>query len=140
MCGEVNYESQPECIESTSHPFRTRKMAASLPGLRARAVERGLKIHHLGAGYPHPEVTDPRRLYKKQRAGFSIRLPKGLMILTTLRTFYARPMRIRILLALLGRENRSPPFMGMFGGIKSIQIDFYRRWGDRRYCSPVLDV
>ena len=37
----------------------TRKMAASLPGLRARAIERGLKIHHLGAGYPHPEVTNP---------------------------------------------------------------------------------
>ena len=38
----------------------TRKMAASLPGLRAKALERGLKIHHLGAGYPHPEVTDPK--------------------------------------------------------------------------------
>ena len=34
-------------------------MAASLPGLRAQAQERGLRIHHLGAGYPHPEVTDP---------------------------------------------------------------------------------
>ena len=38
----------------------TRKMAASLPGLRAAAQRNGLKIHHLGAGYPHPEVTDPR--------------------------------------------------------------------------------
>ncbi|MDA0788766.1 MAG: aminotransferase class I/II-fold pyridoxal phosphate-dependent enzyme [Proteobacteria bacterium] len=38
----------------------TRKMAASLPGLRKLATEKGLKIHHLGAGYPHPEVTDPR--------------------------------------------------------------------------------
>ena len=38
----------------------TRKMAASLPGLRAAAERNGLKIHHLGAGYPHPEVTDPR--------------------------------------------------------------------------------
>ena len=37
----------------------TRKMAASLPGLRAQAEEQGLRIHHLGAGYPHPEVTDP---------------------------------------------------------------------------------
>ena len=34
-------------------------MAASLPGLRAEAQKRGLRIHHLGAGYPHPEVTDP---------------------------------------------------------------------------------
>ena len=38
----------------------TRKMAASLPRLRQLATEKGLKIHHLGAGYPHPEVTDPR--------------------------------------------------------------------------------
>jgi (S)-3,5-dihydroxyphenylglycine transaminase len=38
----------------------TRKMSASLPRLRAIAREKGLKIHHLGAGYPHPEVTDPR--------------------------------------------------------------------------------
>jgi DNA-binding transcriptional MocR family regulator len=38
----------------------TRKMAASLPGLRQMAMDKGLKMHHLGAGYPHPEVTDPR--------------------------------------------------------------------------------
>ncbi len=38
----------------------TRKMAAALPELRAAASKNGLKIHHLGAGYPHPEVTDPR--------------------------------------------------------------------------------
>ena len=36
----------------------TRKMSASLPGLREIAAQRGLKVHHLGAGYPHPEVTD----------------------------------------------------------------------------------
>lgn len=38
----------------------TRQMAASLPNLRAIAEQKGLKIHHLGAGYPHPEITDPR--------------------------------------------------------------------------------
>ncbi|MFK7913666.1 MAG: aminotransferase class I/II-fold pyridoxal phosphate-dependent enzyme [Pseudomonadales bacterium] len=38
----------------------TRKMSASLPQLRATAQRKGLKMHHLGAGYPHPEVTDPR--------------------------------------------------------------------------------
>lgn len=38
----------------------TRRMAASLPHLREVAEKKGLKIHHLGAGYPHPEVTDPR--------------------------------------------------------------------------------
>lgn len=38
----------------------TRRMAASLPRVRAQARARGLEVHHLGAGYPHPEVTDPR--------------------------------------------------------------------------------
>ena len=46
----------------------TRKMAASLPGLRALAQSKGLKIHHLGAGYPHPEVTDPREFIAHERA------------------------------------------------------------------------
>lgn len=48
----------------------TRKMAASLPGLRDLAREKGLKIHHLGAGYPHPEVTDPRGFLRHQAAYF----------------------------------------------------------------------
>ena len=48
----------------------TRKMAASLPGLRALAQSKGLKIHHLGAGYPHPEVTDPREFLAHQAAYF----------------------------------------------------------------------
>ncbi len=38
----------------------TRKMAAALPELRRAAQASGLAIHHLGAGYPNPEVTDPR--------------------------------------------------------------------------------
>ena len=45
-------------------------MAASLPGLRDLAQQKGLKIHHLGAGYPHPEVTDPRSFLKHQEAYF----------------------------------------------------------------------
>ena len=48
----------------------TRKMAASLPGLRQLAQDRGLKIHHLGAGYPHPEVTDPRDFLTHQQTYF----------------------------------------------------------------------
>jgi len=48
----------------------TRKMAASLPGLRDLARQKGLKIHHLGAGYPHPEVTDPRGFLEHQAAYF----------------------------------------------------------------------
>jgi (S)-3,5-dihydroxyphenylglycine transaminase len=45
-------------------------MAASLPGLRKLARDKGLKIHHLGAGYPHPEVTDPRGFLAHQTAYF----------------------------------------------------------------------
>ena len=48
----------------------TRKMAASLPGLRVAAERNGLKIHHLGAGYPHPEVTDPRGFLAHQARYF----------------------------------------------------------------------
>lgn len=48
----------------------TRKMAASLPGLRETAERNGLKIHHLGAGYPHPEVTDPRQFLEHQSRYF----------------------------------------------------------------------
>ena len=48
----------------------TRKMSASLPGLREIAAQRGLKVHHLGAGYPHPEVTDPRGFLLHQEAYF----------------------------------------------------------------------
>lgn len=47
----------------------TRKMAASLPGLRKLAADKGLRIHHLGAGYPHPEVTDPRA-FLDHKAGY----------------------------------------------------------------------
>ena len=48
----------------------TRRMAASLPGLRAKARQKGLQIHHLGAGYPHPEVTDPRGFLAHQARYF----------------------------------------------------------------------
>ncbi len=45
-------------------------MSASLPRLRELAQSKGLKIHHLGAGYPHPEVTDPRNFLAHQAAYF----------------------------------------------------------------------
>jgi (S)-3,5-dihydroxyphenylglycine transaminase len=48
----------------------TRRMAASLPHLREVAERKGLKIHHLGAGYPHPEVTDPRGFLAHKQAYF----------------------------------------------------------------------
>jgi DNA-binding transcriptional MocR family regulator len=46
-------------------------MAAALPGLRKMAEEKGLKIRHLGAGYPHPEVTDPRAFIAHREAYFA---------------------------------------------------------------------
>ena len=49
----------------------TRKMAASLPDLRAVARAKGLTIHHLGAGYPNPEVTDPRGFIAHEQAFFA---------------------------------------------------------------------
>ena len=49
----------------------TRKMAAALPGLREIARGKGLKMHHLGAGYPHPEVTDPRGFLEHQARYFA---------------------------------------------------------------------
>ena len=49
----------------------TRRMSASLPGLRRLAQERGLRIHHLGAGYPHPEVTDPREFIAHEARYFA---------------------------------------------------------------------
>jgi DNA-binding transcriptional MocR family regulator len=52
----------------------TRQMAASLPRLRALAEEKGLKIHHLGAGYPHPEVTNPRGYIEHKEAFYAHRL------------------------------------------------------------------
>lgn len=52
----------------------TRQMAASLPRLRALAEEKGLKIHHLGAGYPHPEVTNPRGYIEHREAFYAHRL------------------------------------------------------------------
>ena len=57
----------------------TRKMAASLPNLRSIAAAKGLSIHHLGAGYPHPEVTDPRGYLAHQAAYFEyLRRAEGL--------------------------------------------------------------
>ncbi|MBV1907183.1 MAG: aminotransferase class I/II-fold pyridoxal phosphate-dependent enzyme [Pseudomonadales bacterium] len=46
----------------------TRRMAAALPDLREIAEKKGLKIHHLGAGYPHPEVTDPQSFLVHKQA------------------------------------------------------------------------
>lgn len=54
-------------------PSVTRRMAASLPRVRAQAQARGLRVHHLGAGYPHPEVTDPRAYVEQTERFFAAR-------------------------------------------------------------------
>ena len=49
----------------------TRQMAAALVKLRAIALEKGLELHHLGAGYPHPEVSDPTAYIEHRNAYFA---------------------------------------------------------------------
>lgn len=46
----------------------TRQMAAAFPRLKRLADDKGMKLHHLGAGYPHPEISDPAQyISQKQR-------------------------------------------------------------------------
>ncbi|MFH1465731.1 MAG: pyridoxal phosphate-dependent aminotransferase [Pseudomonadota bacterium] len=47
----------------------TRQMAAALIRLEAEAKAKGQVLHHLGAGYPHPEVSDPS-LWIAQKRGY----------------------------------------------------------------------
>lgn len=48
----------------------TRQMSSAFPRLKAMALEKGLKLHHLGAGYPHPEVSDPTEYIRQKNAYF----------------------------------------------------------------------
>lgn len=48
----------------------TRQMAAAFPKLKAMAEAKGLRLHHLGAGYPHPEVSDPTAYIAHREAYF----------------------------------------------------------------------
>ncbi len=48
----------------------TRQMAAALGRLLAEAKAKGMTLHHLGAGYPHPEVSDPTAYIGQKRAYF----------------------------------------------------------------------
>lgn len=53
------------------HPVSvTRQMAAAFPRLKAMAQAKGLRLHHLGAGYPHPEVSDPTAYIAQKEAYF----------------------------------------------------------------------
>lgn len=53
----------------------TRQMAAALPRLQKLAMEKGLQLHHLGAGYPHPEVSNPTK-YIKHAEDYYLHLAK----------------------------------------------------------------
>lgn len=48
----------------------TRQMASAFPRLKAMAAKKGLELHHLGAGYPHPEVSDPTGYIAQKEAYF----------------------------------------------------------------------
>ncbi len=63
----------------------TRQMAAALGRLQAEAKAKGMTLHHLGAGYPHPEVSDPsdyigqKRRYLSHLAGGDPAAQRALM-------------------------------------------------------------
>ncbi|MCU0662054.1 MAG: pyridoxal phosphate-dependent aminotransferase [Myxococcota bacterium] len=60
------------------HPVSvTRQMAAAFPRLKAMAEAKGLRLHHLGAGYPHPEVSDPTTYIAQKNAYFRHLAQKG---------------------------------------------------------------
>ena len=75
----------------------TRKMAAALPELRSVAEAKGLMIHHLGAGYPNPEVTDPRGFIAHEQAFFEhLRRRRASTTPPPCRSSCASPTPIRI--------------------------------------------
>ncbi|MDD2786014.1 MAG: formylglycine-generating enzyme family protein [Patescibacteria group bacterium] len=48
----------------------TRELASALERLRVRFATTNRRIHHLGAGYPHPEVSDPRSYIAHKEGSF----------------------------------------------------------------------
>ncbi len=48
----------------------TRQMSAAFPRLKAMVEQKGLRLHHLGAGYPHPEASDPTAYITHKQAYF----------------------------------------------------------------------
>jgi (S)-3,5-dihydroxyphenylglycine transaminase len=99
----------------------TRQMAASLPNLRAIAESRGLKIHHLGAGYPHPEATDPRGFLEHKAAYY-----EHLRKLERLNDPAALPEYLRESYAYtdtLGPRSARESFAAVYGADWGISID-----------------
>ena len=102
----------------------TRKMAASLPELRAVAEAKGLTIHHLGAGYPNPEVTDPRGFIAHERAYFDyLRRIEGLNDPTALPEFLREAYAYTDTLGPVGpRES----FAAVYGNDWGVAMDAQR--------------
>ena len=99
----------------------TRKMSASLPGLRQLAKEKGLKIHHLGAGYPHPEVTDPRGFLEHQAAYFRyLEEREGLNDPNTLPEYLRESFSY---IDTLGPLSTRESFARVYGGDWGVEID-----------------
>jgi DNA-binding transcriptional MocR family regulator len=102
-------------------PSVTRQMAASLPNLRAIAESHGLKIHHLGAGYPHPEATDPRGFLTHKNAYY-----EHLRVLEGLNDPDALPEYLRESYAYtdtLGPKRPREAFAKVYGADWNISID-----------------
>ena len=102
----------------------TRKMAASLPELRAVAEAKGLTIHHLGAGYPNPQVTDPRGFIAHERAYFDyLRRVEGLNDPTALPEFLREAYAYTDTLGPVGpRES----FAAVYGNDWGVAMDAQR--------------
>ena len=120
----------------------TRKMSASLPNLRAVAQAKGLTIHHLGAGYPHPEVTDPRGFIEHQSGYF-----EHLAALEGNNDAQALPEFLREAYAYtdtLGPRSTREAFAHVYGndwGLDLTPIDLFQRWGQPAasvWCAPCL--
>ena len=125
----------------------TRKLAAALPKLRAKARAKGLPVHHLGAGYPHPEVTDPRRHIDHEQAFFAhLRAQEGINDPAALPEFLREcysytdtlgPVSVReSFAAVYGNDwgvdidpERLIPTVGATGGI-SLTCSLFERPGD----------
>ncbi|MGI9325592.1 MAG: pyridoxal phosphate-dependent aminotransferase [Pseudomonadales bacterium] len=96
-------------------------MSASLPGLRRTAEEKGLKMHHLGAGYPHPEVTDPRSFLAHQERYF-----QHLGATEGLNDPHTVPEYLRASFSYtdtLGPETTRQTFAAIYGADLGLQID-----------------
>ena len=99
----------------------TRKMAASLPELRAVAEARGLTIHHLGAGYPNPEVTDPRGFIAHEQAFFEhLRRQEGINDPTALPEFLRESYAYT---DTLGPLSPRQSFAAVYGNDWGVSID-----------------